>query len=607
LALGTLAAVHRPRGVPPLTEALEWLRPEWLFALPAGLALLWLWWRAQARAGPWRRLVDPALLPHVVERAPITSAAGALGIAATALVLTCVALAGPSWRSNPAPLIRELNVRVVVLDLSPSMDAVDVVPSRLEHARAAIVGILRESSDAQLGLVVFGADAFTVAPLMNDASALVHLLGSLGTATLPRAGSRPDLGLDMARALLVRAGVAAGDVILVGDSAGDERTLAAARTLASAGFPLSVLAVGTPHGGPVRLASGAFARTDADEILIAKADLAALERVARAGGGRFHALDAGDVRKSTPRFAQGARRWAESPEPTVRETNQREDGGAWFALLALPFAALLFRRGWLAGLAAFVLTLTLPQQPAQAFEWPDLWQRPDQQAAAEFATGRFGDHAALLSKLRPDSPWQAVLLYRSGRFAEAAALFAAQDSADAHYNRGNALALEGRLEEALDAYRAALERSPSMRDALFNRALVREALAQRRAQARRGARAQQSRHPDAALPSTTRPGSGSAGRSHKPVAGPNAARRESRSASGAGQAQPRGESAPSGAPAEQDDAKRRLGDVLSGSELQRLEGLLAEVPDNPGSLLANRFAWQLRLRGNWHYDTGARW
>lgn len=575
-----------------MIEALEWLRPGWLFALPAGLALLWAWWRARAGAGLWRRLVDPVLLAHLLGRAPASSARLALGAAAVVLVLACVALAGPTWRAQPSPLYRDLSARIVVLDLSPSMDAVDVVPSRLERARAAIVTILREAPDAQLGLVVFGADAFTVAPLMNDASALVHLLASVHTGTLPRAGSRPDLGLDMARALLSRAGVAAGDVILVGDSAGDARTLEAARALAKAGFPLSVVAVGTPHGGPVRLANGAFARTEADGILVSKPELAALERLAHAGGGRFHTLAA---LEEAPRFARGAQAWAVSPEAPARASDLRQDDGAWFALLALPFAAFLFRRGWLVGVGGLALTLALtgPPRQAQAFDWPDPWRRADQQAAAKFSTGRFAEHDDLLARLGPESPWHPMLLYRSGRFAEAAAQFAAQDTADAHYNRGNALALEGRLEAALAAYGAALERRPAMRDALFNRALVREALEKRRerAQGGKGAQAQQGR---SNATSPLRPGAVQGGRGARS----GDADRLEQAQAGAGLAQ---------SPAQAEDAARRPEDALDGAEQRRLEGLLAQVPDDPGSLLANRFAWQLRMRGNWHHDTGGRW
>jgi Ca-activated chloride channel family protein len=571
---------------------IEWLRPAWLLALPVGLALLWGWSRVHAGAGLWRRHVDPELLAHLAGRAPAWSARLALGLAVVTLVLACVALAGPSWRAQPAPLYRDLSARIVVLDLSPSMDAVDVVPSRLERARAAIVTLLRESADAQLGLVVFGADAFTVAPLMNDPSALVHLLASLGTGTVPRAGSRPDLGLDMARQLLERAGALAGDVILVGDSAGDARTLEAARRLLGAGFALSVLGVGTPHGGPVQLASGAFAQTTDGGILVAQPELEALERVARAGGGRFHLLGA-----ETPRFARGAQAWAASPAAPAGASSVRQDDGIWFVLLALPFAALLFRRGWLAGIAA--LAIASPPGEAQAFDWRDLWLRADQQAAAEFAGGEFGKHDALLSRLGPDSPWRALLLYRSARFAQAAMLFAASDTADAHYNRGNALALEGRLEAALAAYGAALERSPSMRDALFNRALVREALARRRAEAQRGGEAQRRSKAPAA---SVRRDSGLIRRGEQPQPAPGDG--EPGKASASGRAEARTDLAES--QRQQENAAKPEA-APDAAELKRLEGLLAGVPDDPGSLLANRFAQQLRMRGSWHHDTGGRW
>jgi Ca-activated chloride channel family protein len=571
---------------------IEWLRPGWLLALPVGLALLAWGWRVRTGAGLWRRHVDAELLGHLTGRASAWSSRLALALAAATLVLACVALAGPSWRAQPAPLYRDLSARIVVLDLSPSMDAVDVVPSRLERARAAIVALLRESADVQLGLVVFGADAFTVAPLMNDPSALVHLAASLHTDTLPRAGSRPDLGLEMARRLLERARVAAGDVILVGDGAGDERTLAAARRLRGAGFPLSVLGVGAPHGGPVRLASGAFARTEAGDILVARPELEALERVARAGGGRFHLLGA-----EAPRIARGAQAWAAAPSASASESSVRQDGGIWFVLLALPFAALLFRRGWLAGIAA--LAIALPPGQARAFEWRDLWLRADQQAAAGFATGRPVGHERLLQKLGPQSPWRALLLYRSGAFAQAALLFAALDTADAHYNRGNALALEGRLEAALAAYGAALERSPSMRDALFNRALVREALARRRAEAQRGGGAERRSLAGAA---GMRRESGQIRRGREPQPAPG--EQQAGSGSAPGQARSRSDLALMQGPREDAALPERAPDA---AELKRLEGLLAGVPDDPGSLLANRFARQLRMRGSWHHDTGGRW
>ena len=571
---------------------IESLRPGWLLLLPAGLALLWAWWRLRAGAGPWRGLVDPELLAVLAARAPARSARLALGLALALLVLGCLALAGPAWREQSAVVHRDLSARIVVLDLSPSMDAVDVAPSRLGRARAATAALLRDAAGAQLGLVVFGADAFTVAPLMSDAEPLVHLLGGLATRTVPRAGSRPDLGLDQAREVLARAGAAAGEVILVGDSAGDERTLEAARALRAAGFPVSVLAVGTPHGGPVRLAGGTFARTEAGEIHVAKPEFAALEGVAREGGGQFRLLP---LSGETPRLARAAQVWGESRAGTAV---LRQDDGAWLALLALPFAALLFRRGWLASLA--LLALALPPPEALAFDWQDLWRRADQQAAAAFArSGAQSPHSRLLARLGPESPWQAMLLYRGARYAEAAARFAESDTADAHYNRGNALALDDRLEEALLAYGAALERNLGMRDAIANRALVREALARRddwervqpQSPGRAGSPARSAGRRDAA----------SGGRGARPEGG---SPEEPWDEPGAPR-QARSDPAQAGATAA--DAARSSDTSGEAAELRRLEELLAKVPDDPGSMLANRFARQLQRRGTPRQDPGARW
>ena len=570
-----------------MTETLYWTRPEWLLGLPVGAALLWTWWRAHSGARLWWPIVDAELLRHLAGEKPAAGARGPLWVAMIVLALVCTALAGPVWRVPHETPSSDSGARIVVLDLSPSMDSIDVAPSRLQRAREAAVALLNEAAGARLGVVVFGADAFSVAPLTRDAAPLAHLLEGLTTTTVPRAGERPDLALQMAHDLLRQAGVASGEVILVGDSAGDARTLEAARALADAGFPLSVLAVGTAQGGPVPVKGGAFAKTRSEEIVIARPDLAALERVARSGGGRFELIsqDGG-----TPRFGRKGSRELRtaSPAPSVPR-----DLGVWLVLISLPFAALLFRRGWLAW--CILLVLAFPVPPAEAYDWSDLWRRVDQQAAKAFARGEPAENARLAAKVGEDSSWHAVLLYRSGQFGEAATAFAAHDTAAAHYNRGNALARDGELELALAAYDAALQRDPGMQDALFNRAIVREALTRRAQQPQDGDRE--------ALRQRTRPA-----RSPNAQGGRSVASREARESSSTEE-----DRAP--ARRKHDPAQARRNDrdeaqSLPGGatvERARLEELLGQVADDPGSLLANRFARHLRMRGVPHPDTGSRW
>jgi Ca-activated chloride channel family protein len=127
-----------------------------------------------------------------------------------------------------------------------------------------------------------------------------------------------------------------------------------------------------------------------------------------------------------------------------------------------------------------------------------------------------------------------------------------------------------------------------MPDAIHNRALVREALAQQRAQDADGD------EPDAT----------------------GDARKRTPSSGGGAQASPRKREAAWDEPDLPREAQSRAQPQAAaqppehsaaGAELQRLEALLAKVPDDPGSLLANRFAYQLRQRGAPHLDTGARW
>ncbi|HTL25930.1 MAG TPA: VWA domain-containing protein [Burkholderiales bacterium] len=578
-----------------MIESFEWLRPGWLAVLPAAIVLLWVWWRGQAGHRLWRRLVDAELLEHLSGVGQASSARLVLGIALALLVLACCALAGPVWHAN-SPQRVDLAARIVVLDLSPSMDAIDVAPSRMHRARAATAALLRGATGVRLGVVVFGADAFSVAPLMSDAGPLVHLVAGVGPATVPRAGSRPDLGLEMARTMLKQADVARGEVILVADGAGDARTLDAARALARSGFPVSVLAVGTAHGGPIPLAGGEFARSESGEILIARAELAALEQVANSGGGRFEVLRASG---EMPRFVAGLR---EAPVPRAAPRGDAApalDVGAWLALIALPFGALLFRRGWLAGLAALALLPALVPADAHAFDWESLWRRTDQQAAAAFARGKPGDVARVLGRLDGDSPWHAMLLYRGGNFAEAAAQFATSDTAVAHYNRGNALALDGELEAAIAAYDAALARNPVLRDAQFNRALVRKALAERSEQPQQGSAERAKQQPkDSSSGGRAR---GAAGGRADPL--DSASRR---APADARESAAQGPMQDERAQARARDA-RDAADPLGAEERDRLERLLSKVPDDPGSLLSSRFAQQLKSRGTPHSDLGPRW
>ncbi len=97
-----------------------------------------------------------------------------------------------------------------------------------------------------------------------------------------------------------------------------------------------------------------------------------------------------------------------------------------------------------------------------------LWFTPDQQSQRHFQRGEF----ALAAKAFHDPMWQGTAWYRAGEFEKAAHAFARRDSAEAHYNQGNAWLMNGKYELAIASYDRALTQRPDWKDATDNRALA---------------------------------------------------------------------------------------------------------------------------------------
>ena len=590
------------------------VRPWWLAAIPAGLALVWWLRRHWARSGSWEPIVDPALLPHLVAGAGASRREWPWAMMAFAVVVAGFALAGPAFERLEQPVFRSLAARVIVLDVSRSMDARDLAPSRLVRARHKVSDLLRRSRDGRTGLVVFAGDAFVVAPLTRDADTLVHLLSAIDTGVIPVQGSRPDLGLTVGHELLDKGRATIGEVILVTDGVKGPRTRDTAETLAARGVRVSVLAVGTEEGAPVPLSEGGFLKGPSGEIVVPRVDMAALRAVAGAGKGRFATVTADDADVDRLLGARVDDPWRRTLEEVDRTTDEWRDEGPWLVLALLPMAALAFRRGWL---LVWPLALAFPAPDAGAFELADLWARPDQQAARAIEQGDT-DRAVAVA---PDHRWRGAALYRGGRYDESAEAFTGGDTAGDHYNRGNALARAGDLRGALDAYREALARRPGHEDAEHNRKIV-ESLIETQPETPSGGRgrdgggsgssqsAGDDGAADRALPRPEEaprngPRDGS-GEGAPPAQGGAQGGEQARSAQasegsrGTRDGEEREVDARGGSAAGADRTRGGLGTEDPLSEEQRLayEQWLRRIPDDPGGLLRRKFALEYRARGS---------
>jgi len=452
----------------------HFLRPLWLLALIPLALMLWRLLRADAHGNPWRGLVDSHLLPRLLSDEGDKTNHLPLALLGFGWLLIVLALAGPAWERLPEPLYQARQFRVLAIDLSPSMNATDLAPSRLVRARFEVLDLLRQSAEGQTALLAYGAEPYVVAPLTTDVETIAAQVPNLETSLLPLPGARREgLLLDKAGELLKQAGAPDGQVVLLTD--GLDHPVAAgeaAARLRAQGYKVSVLGLGTAEGGPVMGPDGGFLKDAKGAIRLPRLDVAALQRLADAGGGRYVTAspDDRDIRALAPDRPTGP--GAHSEEPGAQAEQWREEG-PWLLLLLLPLAALAFRRGWLA--PSLLLVFLMPPSDVYALTWDELWLRPDQQASRWLEHGE-PDRAAELFQ-RPD--WRAAAQYRASDYERALQSLQTLDGADSDYNRGNALARLGRLEEAVEAYEQALEQQPGDPDASHNRDLVRRLLDQR--------------------------------------------------------------------------------------------------------------------------------
>lgn len=594
------------------------LRPWWLLALPVGFVLIWRLFGGRATRGSWRNVVDRALQPYVLARPTMSSGRRwPLVAAVVGWVAASVALSGPTWERVPVPAFRSNEALVVALDLSRSMDATDVEPSRLARAKLKLLDLLGRRDSGQTGLVVFSAHAFTVTPLTTDTHTISSLVGALSTEIMPSQGSLPEAGLTKARDLLRQAGMTEGDILLVSDADVSPRSLDTARDLADEGFRVGVLAVGTEEGAPIRDPDGGFLKDRAGQVVVPSLNVRGLERLANAGRGRFARLaaDDRDLDALFPKPVTGAAVADTADEDEDHRADIWRDEGVWLVLLLLPLLASGFRRGWL---CAWMLLAVLPWPRAEAFGWSDLWQRADQRGQAALEQG----DPARAADLFKDRNWRAAAEYRSGDYGGSAATLGGLDTADAQYNRGNALARSGNLQAALEAYDRALEIAPDDEDARYNRDLVQKLLDQQQQQQQNGqspqqqnGQNQQAQQGGGASDGEQPPGadsqsSGQSGqdRQQADAAGDSDQGQRDGSREPSGQDRRQADATSSDTPADEaeraDDAngqdKRAAAgpdDLEQWASEQAADQWLRRIPQDPGGLLRRKFLYQYQRLG----------
>jgi len=474
----------------------HFIRQEWLYTLFIVAFIITGFVITRHRKNQWSNVIDAHLLQHLLvgEKKLKQRIFSSTLFISLAFVLMVLALAGPTWEKRPLPVFESEVSKVILLDLSLSMNSTDIKPNRLTRAKHKVNDLLSKTKEGQVALIVYAGDAFVISPLTTDSKTIQTLVPPLDPAIMPVLGSEPKQAFELADQLLENAGVFSGQIIWITDGIDDQDYALVSQYLKTSRHQLSILAVGTADGAPIPLPDGqGFLKNSSGTIVLPTLQIASLKQLAKAHQGTLTLLTADDS------DIQRLIKTLKKPEEFIASDDDLKmdswiEIGPWLLFPVIIILAFAFRKGIVVVLV--LMAVPFSENPSLAAEensvpvdtqdwqqtasrlWDGLWLTPDQQAIRAYKKDQSGKAAELFE--RPD--WKAASLYKSGQFHAASDTLATQDTATAYYNRGNSLAKSDRLEESIAAYEQALEQNPTMEDAKFNKSLVEQLLKQQQEQ-----------------------------------------------------------------------------------------------------------------------------
>jgi len=212
-----------------------------------------------------------------------------------------IALAGPKIGTEVREIQRRgLNI-MVAMDLSRSMNAEDVRPSRLNKAKFEVNRLVNRLQGDRIGLIVFSGEAYVQAPITADYSALRLFMDVANTDQMPVAGT--NFRSAMERAIEVFESVErqnASNVLLFiadGENHGSDYD-EALRELTEEGVTVFTVGIGTSEGGPIpiydeRENMTGYHRDNQGNTVTSRLEESTMRRIADVGGGEYYALRSG--------------------------------------------------------------------------------------------------------------------------------------------------------------------------------------------------------------------------------------------------------------------------------------------------------------------------
>ena len=293
-----------------------------------------------------RKFGDPVLMAQLMPDVSKYRPDVKFWLVFAAIGLFAVLLARPQFGSKLETVKRQGVEVMIALDISNSMLAQDVQPSRLEKAKRLVAQLVDKMENDKVGMIVFAGDAFTQLPITSDYISAKMFLESINPSLISKQGMAIGAAINLAtRSFTPQEGVGRAVIVITDGENHEGGAVEAAKAAAEKGIQVSVLGVGMPDGAPIPVEGTNDFRRDRDgNVVVTRLNEQMCQEIAQAGDGIYVRVDNSNAAQKV--IAQEINKMAKADVETqvYTEFNEQFQAVAWIILLLLLAEMLILER-----------------------------------------------------------------------------------------------------------------------------------------------------------------------------------------------------------------------------------------------------------------------
>lgn len=293
-----------------------------------------------------RQYGDPELMAHLMPNVSKYRPDVKFWLVTAALVMVIFMLARPQFGSKMETVKRQGVETVVALDISNSMLAQDVTPSRLEKSKKLVSRLVETFNNDKVAMIVFAGEAFTQLPITSDYISAKMFLETISPSLITTQGTDIRGAIDLAmKSFTPNEGVGRAIVLITDGENHEGGAVEAAQQAAEKGVRVFVLGVGSPDGSPIPVEGTNDFRRDKDgNVVVTKLNEQMCQEIAKAGNGMYVRVDNTNNAERALNAEINKLAKADVETQVYTEFDEQFDVLAWLALILLAADVMLLNR-----------------------------------------------------------------------------------------------------------------------------------------------------------------------------------------------------------------------------------------------------------------------